>query len=747
MKFSVLLVGLFAFTAMAQKQFSGVVKNQATNQLLVKAYVQIVETGESSYTDEKGQFVFKGNFPQTIQLRVSTTGFEAKIIGVAIQDQTEIQISLVERHIDLEEITVSSGITVQQNKNPFHIETRKLSDLNGIASINIGEALAKIPGVYQSSLGNGISKPVIRGLQGMRVVSLLNGLRMEGQQWGGDHGMGISEIGIGSVEVIKGPASLLYGSDALGGVLYYSDEAYAAVNSRSLQFQSFYQTNTNGGAVRFLYKESNQKFRWILGGSYTNHADFQLPDKKFAQNSRFNESVVKAALGWNGKNSVHHIRYSYNHSISGIPGHTHDTIINPLDFQVTTQRRKRTIPAQFFDNHYLSFENKWFAGKNEWSLIFGQTLNQLTEYDEKVTIPGIQMSLWNSVYNLKWSHSFSNSLKVINGLQGMFQNNINGSKATESLIPSAITLDNGVFSNWIYSLNKWNFQAGLRYDLRYLKTLTDFKGKAPIIKTFASPNAALGAVYSNAAFTFRANLSSGYRAPHSTELLANGFHHGALRFEIGDVNLKAEKALQLDLTFELRGEHIVLIVNPFLNRITNFIYIQPVDSIVNGLPGFNYKQVDEVLFYGSDIGIHYHPHFAHNLHFESTFSWVQTQRATDSSISMIPPARFTNSIRYDFNIGKKLQFKDVMVQHTFMTAQNKVAFNETRSPSYQLVDASLRFIWNIKTPLHLQLGCKNILNSNYIDHLSRLKNIEMPSPGRNFYLSLNFFINQNLKTK
>lgn len=747
MKFSVLLVGLFAFTAMAQKQFSGVVKNQATNQLLVKAYVQIVETGESSYTDEKGQFVFKGNFPQTIQLRVSATGFETKISGVAIQDQKEVQISLIERHIDLEEITVSSGITVQQNKNPFHIETRKLSDLNGIASINIGEALAKIPGVYQSSLGNGISKPVIRGLQGMRVVSLLNGLRMEGQQWGGDHGMGISEIGIGSVEVIKGPASLLYGADALGGVLYYSDEAYAAVNSRSLQLQSFYQTNTNGGAVRFLYKESNQKFRWILGGSYTNHADFQLPDKKFSQNSRFNESVVKAALGWNGKNSVHHIRYSYNHSISGIPGHTHDTIINPLDFQVTTQRRKRTIPAQFFDNHYLSFENKWFAGKNEWSLIFGQTLNQLTEYDEKVTIPGIQMSLWNSVYNLKWSHSFSNSLKVINGLQGMFQNNINGSKATESLIPSAITLDNGVFSNWIYSLNKWNFQAGLRYDLRYLKTLTDFKGKAPIIKTFASPNAALGAVYSNAAFTFRANLSSGYRAPHSTELLANGFHHGALRFEIGDVNLKAEKALQLDLTFELRGEHIVLIVNPFLNRITNFIYIQPVDSIVNGLPVFNYKQVDEVLFYGSDIGIHYHPHFAHNLHFESTFSWVQTQTATDSSISLIPPARFTNSIRYDFNIGKKLQFKDVMVQHTFMTAQNKVAFNETRSPSYQLVDASLRFIWNIKTPLHLQLGCKNILNSNYIDHLSRLKNIEMPSPGRNFYLSLNFFVNQNLKTK
>jgi iron complex outermembrane receptor protein len=115
-----------------------------------------------------------------------------------------------------------------------------------------------------------------------------------------------------------------------------------------------------GGALRFMYKESNQKLRWMLGGSYTNHADFQLPDQKFAQNSRFSEAVIKAALGWNGKNSVHHLRYSFNHLISGIPGHTHDTIINPLDFQVENQRRQQTIPAQFFDNHYFSFENKSF---------------------------------------------------------------------------------------------------------------------------------------------------------------------------------------------------------------------------------------------------------------------------------------------------------------------------------------------------------------------------------------------------
>jgi iron complex outermembrane receptor protein len=747
MKFISWIVVLFAFSALGQKQFSGIVKNKTSNELLSKALVQVIETGESSFTNVEGIFSFSGNFPEVVQLRVSVFGFESIVQTISTSSESKISVLLEERHLDFEEITVSSGITIQQNKNPFHIETRKLSDLNGIASVNIGEALAKIPGVYQSSLGNGISKPVIRGLQGMRVVSLLNGLRMEGQQWGGDHGMGIAEIGIGAVEVIKGPASLLYGADALGGVLYYSDEPYASTNSRSVQLQSFTQTNTMGAALRFMYKESNQKLRWMLGGSYTNHADFQLPDQKFAQNSRFSEAVIKAALGWNGKNSVHHLRYSFNHLISGIPGHTHDTIINPLDFQVENQRRQQTIPAQFFDNHYFSFENKWFRTENEWSLLIGQTLNQLTEYDEKVTIPGIQMNLWNSIYNLKWSHSFSNKLKVVNGFQGMFQNTANTAQASEALIPNAITLDNGIFSNWMMTVANWNFQAGLRYDIRLLKTLESFKGKDPISKTFGSPNAAIGAVYSKSNFTFRSNLSSGFRAPHSSELLANGFHHGALRFEIGDINLKAEKALQLDLTFELKSEHIVLIVNPYVNNISNYIYIQPKDSIIDGLPVFDYKQLNQVLFYGGDFGLHYHPHFAHNLHIESTLSFVQTQTNSDNSISLLPPARLATSLKYNFDFGKKLQLKDILVQHTFMAAQNRVAYIETVTPAYHLFNASLQFVWNLKTPLAFNIGCKNILNSTFIDHLSRLKNIQMLSPGRNFYLSIQFNINQNLKTK
>ena len=372
-------------------------------------------------------------------------------------------------------------------------------------------------------------------------------------------------------------------------------------------------------------------------------------------------------------------------------------------------------------------------------------MNQLTEYDEKVTIPGIQMRLWNSLYTVKWTHSFSENLKVVNGMQGMFQNNVNGPDATERLLPNSLSFDNGLFSMWMYSMDRWNFQAGLRYDLRYIKTLEEFKGKQAISTSYGSPNASIGAIYSTDKCTFRTNVSTGYRAPHPSELLANGFHHGAFRYEIGDEQLRPERASQLDVSFEVKRDHLVLIVNPFLNNIQQFIYLQPIDSMVDNLPVFAYKQLNKVLFYGSDFGVHYHPHFAHDLHLEAMYSYLNVLTSTDSSVSMIPPGRFMMSFRYQLDLGKKLQIKDLLVQYTYMNKQNKLAFNETASPAYQLLDASLQLKWNGKTPVDVQFGCRNILNASYIDHLSRLKNISLASPGRNIYISINFNISHQLK--
>jgi iron complex outermembrane receptor protein len=223
-----------------------------------------------------------------------------------------------------------------------------------------------------------------------------------------------------------------------------------------------------------------------------------------------------------------------------------------------------------------------------------------------------------------------------------------------------------------------------------------------------------------------------------TELLSNGFHHGALRYEIGDVDLNPEYARQADFTVELTGDHLVLLYNPFVNAIRDYIYLQPLGYNVDGIPAFAYDVLSEVVFYGNDVGIHYHPHFAHNLHFETTWSYINTRTPTDSSVSLLPPQRLQTTLKYSFEGTRKFGLREVNVMHTFMDAQRKVAFMESPSESYQVLDASVAFHLIGKQRWEFRLGVKNLLNEQYIDHLSRLKNIGMPAPGRNTYISIQF---------
>lgn len=737
-----LILFLFFTSNMHAQYIDGKIRDIQSKESIPFASVFVVEQELSVVADSNGLIHLDVTGFHQIRLKIAASGYQVALIDVDTK-QSDWIFELNSKHVDLQEITITGTSTQLQNQNPFHVETRKLSELTKIPVVNMGEAIARIPGVYQSSLGNGIAKPVIRGLQGMRIVSLVNGLRIEGQQWGGDHGMGMAELGIGAVEVIKGPASLLYGADALGGVIHYTDVPYAPIGEKDLTIQTMAQTNTMGGVTRVMARSSKNKLRWMLGSSYANHADFQLPTGRYAMNSRFNELVVKGSLAYNAKRGVHSLRYTYNHTTTGIPGHTHDTTATPLTFQVLNQKRNYTLPAQFFSNHYFSSDNKWYGDHDEVYAIFGFTSNQLIEYDEKVTIPSLSMSLNNALYHVKWTNKSMKNIKITSGIQGMFQSNMNAKNASDTLIPNSLTADNGVYSTLQYAIKRWNFQAGLRYDLRLLKSLHAFNGRAQIDRTYAGLNGSVGGVYATEKFTFRGSMSSGYRAPHLTELLSNGFHHGALRYEIGDIDLKPEYANQVDLTAEFDHEHIVLVLNPFVNQIRNYIFLQPMDSSVANIPVFAYEQASSVLFYGTDLAVHYHPHFLHQLHYEASLSFLQTSKQSDNRISLIPQPRIQQTMKYEIDFGKQIIIRQLTVNYTVMGAQNNVAYNETPSLSYHLLDAALLIEFNKQAKWTLNLGCKNILNTYYIDHLSRLKNISMPGPGRNFYLGVTF----NLKNQ
>ena len=734
-------VFIFSSPLLAQQGITGIVRDAQSQKAIENVLISVPSFQISVRSDQSGFFslpisendkqLFRFHHPDYKIFDTLLTGFD-----------NPVTISLAIGHMTTEEVTVSAQQVSLRAKNTVPMEVRSLNDLQMSGGMQVASLLTKIPGVYASSLGNGIAKPVIRGMQGMRVVTLVNGLRLEGQQWGGDHGLGIGELALGSVEVIKGPASVLYGADALGGVVYLVDEPYARIGQQSLDLQQKWNQSTNGTSSSILYKKSAGNKRLLLAGSYANHADFLLPNGRYAKNSRFHEWVGKASYSWFKPNQIHQFRYAYNNTVAGIPGHTHDSLATPLSFQVQSQGRRYSLPAQFFTNQLLSYEYKRFWTGQELNFMLGQTHNRLVEYDEKVTKPFMEMDLLNSIYQIKWTKKWA-AQQLIIGAAGMLQFNLNAPIAEDQLLPNALTFDQGIFGLYKCELStKHLIQVGLRQDLRWILTRA---AEQQLHKRYASPNLSAGWSWQATKMQrHRLNFSSGFRAPHLSELLANGFHHGALRYEIGDSSLTPERSLQLDWSSDLSGEHGSLTINPYHAWVRDYIYIQPNGASIDGIPVFNFEQLNAGRLYGLDLSAHYHPHWLHNLHWEGNFSYIHFQSPQDSALSFLPPTRLQNELQYHWDIKRSIQKVELSVSHTWLAAQTRVAYQETPSESYHLLNLNARVYFEKEGAWILQTGLQNLTNSTYIDHLSRLKNIGMPGPGRHFYISLKYQVQKSV---
>lgn len=745
-QFISLIALLLASVNLYAQEFSGQILDSTTKEGIPFAQLFLIDYHQGVNADDKGTFSLSGKFPDRVKVRVSAFGYETALIETSISSNLKFYLIESESHIDVKEVTASGSRNDLQKNSITHVEMRSIDELNAVPTTNLGQVIEQLPGVYNSSTGNGVSKPVIRGLQGTRVVSVLNGIRIENQQWGGDHGMGITELGIGTVEVIKGPASLVYGADALGGVIYYADESFANQKTHELKASSQFESNSLGSTNAIFYRGSIKGLKINAGGNFSSHADFQLPSGKFAKNSRYQSSSGKLGLGWSKGKWISTLKYVYSTAQIGIPGHTHDTIIYPELFQSTQQIRKKSLPVQYFSNHIASFDNKFVFKRQTLDLLVGFTRNQLEEFEEKVTIPGMSIALNNGLYTFKMNAHLTERWYVIYGVQGMYQWQKNDVKAEERLVPNASQFDNGVFATIYYDRLNWRWQVGVRGDVRQINSESDSVGFPNAFnKTYSGYNFAFGGVFHKKTQTVRLNVSSGFRVPHLSELVSDGVHHGTLRYEKGNTNLRSEQAIQLDVTYEYENEHLSIIVNPFVSYVQHFVYLNPLDTLIEGFQVFAYDQIPEVYLSGFDAGIHYHPHFAHFLHFESTFSYIRGLSATNENVSLMPQPRWTNSLIWRFNQKTKVRMKDIVVQYNHFFAQNDVSQFESRSSSYGLLNFSATLQLATKSPLQLQVGARNLLNSNYIDHLSRLKNIGLESPGRNIYVKLIATINYEKK--
>ena len=700
------------------------------------ASVEIYEMQIQSYCDINGTYEI-GYLSNTTPVIISANGYKPISFIYKADETNSYDIKLEKSHIFLNEIVVSPTTGLIQKNNLTNVTLKKINQADQIMAPNLMELITTVPGVYSINTGASISKPVIRGLSGLKVVTFLNGLRIENQQWANDHGLNFTDIGIKSVEIVKGPSSLLYGADALGGVLYFTDEDYLPPNSFNSSFETRFESNSSSSFNIARIKLATEKIRLNVYAGYKSAAEYQIPNGEFVKNSSYNRKSLKASLGYNKNNWILNLRYNYNSNENGLPGHTHSLNPSPQEFLLETQHRDRILPLQLIEDHYLSIENKLILS-NQSIIKFntGFTSNSITEFEEKVTIPGISMLLNNIPYNFSFTSYLNKNIKWISGIQGMLTKNSNDESAESSLIPNASSYDIGSYSLLQYSKSQFETQIGLRYDIR------EIDAGDLLSKNFSKINGSFGLVFQKGLYTLRTNISSGFRPPHLSEMLSYGVHHGTNRFEIGSQDLESEFANQFDISLDYGTEHINFNINPFYNHFQNYIYVAPTADFIDGYQVYEYTQASSARTYGGEIYLHYHPHFAHRLHIENDFSYVIGEDNNNNPLPLIPQTRLNSNLKYEFaETGKKFQLETILLQRTQFLDKNDVSTFETPSDSYEIYNIEGNFSYSGEQNILMKLGVRNLFNTTYINHLSNLKGIGLPSAGINFYISINYLFN------
>ena len=761
---NILLLALFLLgcqtATWAQHSISGTISEE-NGETVMGAEIYIEELHIGTTSDEDGFYQLQ-NIPKgTHKLTITFIGFATENRDLVITEtDLEFNLQLKPSVFHMDEVILSAPFDKLQSENVMKIESKTIESLKKNGAPTLIQSLSAIPGVSEVSSGTGIGKPVIRGLSGNRVLVYTQGVRLENQQFGGEHGLGLNESGIESVEVIKGPASLLYGSDALGGVLYLNPERFAFQNETKINVSQNFFSNTLGSNTSVGIKTSQKKFKFIARGGFNTHSDYQIPDGDRVSNTRFNEMDFKGGIGLNLDQFVTEFRYNYNQSQIGIT--------EGIEEQSTSKSVR--LPYQDLNTHILSLHNHLFLNNSKIDFDLGYIINNRKEFEdehdhENITdeplasgtnleesheedAAALDMNLKTFSYDLKYNFPKLKKFEIILGLQGMYQTNKNYGE--EILIPDATINDNGLLLTSTFTANEMHvLQGGLRYDYRQLTSepyeTEDLEGDNQIVLVQG-----INRDYSNFTFSLgyktflfknistRINFASGFRAPNLAELTSFGVHHGTNRFEIGNPDLESEQNFQTDISLEYSNEHIEVFANGFYNQLNNYIFASPTGDEIDGYPVYHYIQKDARL-YGGEFGIHFHPHPWDWLHLESSYETVTGQQHDGAYLPLIPANKWSNVIRTEFKGSE--QFNDLYVSLGLDSyfEQDNVSEFESATPGYNLL--SLRLGGNLtfkKADIGINISMNNLLDETYVSHLSALKIYNVPNPGRNIVLGLNF---------
>jgi iron complex outermembrane receptor protein len=780
---------------------TGIIKDSETQHPLEFCSITILNSTRGTTADAAGKF--KITLPENLKaarLVIAVLGYANDTIQVSSL-KNNYEVLLKPTQGILNEVVVTGVLKATLVKeNPVAIISVSSKAIEHTIESNIIDVLVKnVPGLNAVKTGPNISKPFIRGLGYNRVLTLYDGIRQEGQQWGDEHSIEADAYNMDRAEVIKGPASIMYGSDAVAGVVSLLP-AMPANNDQSLHGKYFteYQSNNGltGNGLRLTYSKNN--WAYALRGSYRIAKNYTNTIDGRVYNTGFRETNASATIQHFTTTGYSNVNLTLYDNLQGIPDGSRDSLTRKFTKQINEGNnddiKNRPVvsdaelnsyqlsPLHQHIQHYRIYSNNHYAigkGDIDFTLAFQQNIRR--EYNHP-TIPqqaGMYVQLNTCNYGFRYNAPAIFNTQISIGVNGMYQNNTS-KNATDFPIPDYNLFDAGtyVFAKW--KQNKWTISGGVRYDIRYLKgndfytrtdTATGFAEKVSLPdivaanlqfpafkKTFTGTSLSIGTTYQlNEHISLKANVANGYRAPGITEFASNGLDPGAHIIYLGNRNFVPEISLQQDMGAELHYKNFSASASIFNNNIQHYIYLSQLTDVngnaildAQGNKTFQYQQASAQL-YGMEWTLNVHPAILKGFSFDNSFSCVygynkkqayKNEGKNGEYLPLIPPVKLLSSINKNIQPNSKI-FKNIngKIEAEFSAAQNRyLALNntETATPAYTLVNISINSKINFskKQALQFQLQVNNLFDIANQSNLSRLKYFEYYAQSPNGHVGM-----------
>lgn len=783
-----LLSPVALFGQVKQRTITGSAKDSNTQQPVAYYNISQQNTKNSTSANDKGIFKLNTTVDEgSIILILQALGYETDTLRIQA-NQDHYTVFLKPQSSSLDEVVVTGATRASLiRENPISITPVSAKQIERSAESNIIDVLVKnVPGLKAVKTGPNISKPFIHGLGYNRVLTLYDGIRQEGQQYGDEHGIEIDDYNIEKAEVIKGPASLLYGSDAIAGVISFFPNVPKQEDGKIHgKFISEYQTNNNliGDGLQLNYADKH--FVFAVNGSYKMAKNYRNPIDGRVYLSNFNVKNFSALAGYKSDKGYTHLNFTLFDNRQGIPDGSRDSLSRRFTKQIfegddddilnrpfVTDKELNSykIPdlAQHIQ-HYRAYLHSFYAlGSGDIDISLGGQQNIRREYTHP-TDPkqaGMYMRLNTLNYGVRYNAPRFSNIETSFGVNGMLQSNKN-LDATDFPIPDYNLYDGGLYFYSKWKRNKWSISGGVRYDLRRVTWNDFYVGEneetgfeqqsdannpdanlqfEAYNKLFQGLSGSIGATYQvNENISLKANIGRAYRAPNITEIGSNGLDPGAHIIYLGNREFKPEFSLQEDLGVNLRFKNISGEISFFNNNIQNYIYMSTLADaagvpIVDAQGNRTYQyQQSKAQLYGTEFWLAIHPESLKGFRWDNSMSVTYGYNRKNSYkgkgtegeyLPLIPPMTFNSSIsqeitpmsKYIAAITPKIEMEYSAEQKRFLGLNG----TETATPSYTLINAGFTTEVKYSKTKNIQFvfQVNNVFNKAYQSHLNRLKYFE-----------------------